>query len=73
VGLADKFTGLLIEQMLLIGYIMEKQGANQDKSRMGLAREFIQEEAERELDSRLSWMPLAVHGNDEPSAFLARF
>ena len=34
VSLADKFTGLLIEQMLLIGYIRKKQEANQDKSRI---------------------------------------
>ncbi len=51
----------------------EKQGANQDKSLMGLARGFIQEESERVLDSRVSQMPLAVHGNDEPSALLAGF
>ena len=38
VGLADKLIGLLIELMLLIAYIREKQGANQDKSRIGLAK-----------------------------------
>jgi hypothetical protein len=36
VGLADKLIGLLIELMLLIGYIRERQGANQDKSLIGL-------------------------------------
>jgi hypothetical protein len=36
VGSADKFTGLLIEKMLLIGYIREKQWANQDKSHIEL-------------------------------------
>jgi hypothetical protein len=36
VGLADQFTGLLIEVMLLIEDIREKQGANQDKSLMVL-------------------------------------
>jgi len=57
VGLADKLIGLLITVMLLIGYIMEKQGANQDKSRVGDARESPQEKPERNPDSRL-------HGND---------
>jgi hypothetical protein len=57
VGLADKLLGLLIEQMLLVGYIRGMQGANQDKSRMGDARESTQEKPERNLDSRL-------HGND---------
>ena len=46
-GLADKLIGLLITVMLLIGYIMEKQGANQDKSRVGDARESPQEKPER--------------------------
>jgi len=36
VGLADKLHGSLVEQMLLIGYIREKQGANQHKTRIGL-------------------------------------
>jgi hypothetical protein len=38
-GLVDKLIGLPIELMLLIAYIREKQGANQDKSRMGDAGE----------------------------------
>jgi hypothetical protein len=57
VGLADKLIGLLIEVTPLIGYIREKLRANQDKSRMGDARESTQEKPERNLDSRL-------HGND---------
>jgi hypothetical protein len=42
VGLADKFTGLLIKQVLSIGYTKEKPGVNQDKSLMGLARRSVQ-------------------------------
>jgi hypothetical protein len=36
VGLADNLLGSLIELMHLIAYNREKQGANQDKSRIGL-------------------------------------
>jgi len=36
VDLADKWIRLLIELMLSIAYIREKQGANQDKSRIGI-------------------------------------
>jgi hypothetical protein len=37
VGLADRLIGLLIKQVLSIGYAREKSEANQDKSLMGLA------------------------------------
>jgi hypothetical protein len=36
VGLADSLLGSHFEPMLLIAHIREKQGANQDKSRIGL-------------------------------------
>ena len=36
-GLADRLIGLLIKQVLSIGYDREKSEANQDKSLMGLA------------------------------------
>ena len=59
-GSADKFTGLLIEKMLLIGYIREKQWANQDKSHIELkmrsARHAAQAPALRVAD------PTKYHG-----------